>query len=70
MTRADRGDWDMHPSDAEPEPEPFVVHPDEARYDLPEPAACATERRRRSLDEEEADEAGDAWEADYWKRGE
>ena len=72
-TRADRGDWDMHPSDADPEvPETVDAvteisawgSSDPIRVDEP---ACMTERRRRSLDEAEADEAGDAYEQSITK---
>jgi hypothetical protein len=35
-----------------------------------ERAGCMTERRRRSVDDQEADDEGDRYEAAYWKRGE
>jgi hypothetical protein len=72
----------MHPSDAEPDdasgsitfdPEPtrsaIRRQLEEADQQI-ERAGCMTERRRRSVDDQEADDEGDRYEAAYWKRGE
>lgn len=87
-TRADRGDWDMHPSDAEPE----EIIPDAATHSFGSPphcrtcgehghteaehprstdsVACMTQRRARSIEDEMADDAADAYETDFYRRSE
>jgi len=65
MTRADRGDWDMHPSDADPKVPEAV--------DAAEGYSCAStrdQRPHRSLSHEDDVSAADAYETGYWKRGE